>query len=81
MSIVTGPSPIGSATESVAVSSLSFIVTVAVCVRPPAVILTSPNDSSAACSVSDRPLVTVRALIVVRPRNVSLVRSGANQSV
>ena len=81
MSIVTGPSPIGSATDRVAVSSLSFIVTVAVWVRPPAVILTSPNDNSAACNVNDRPLVTIRALIVVLPRNVSLVRSGANHSV
>ena len=61
MSIVTAPSPIGSATVRVAVSCSWFIVTVAVCVRPPAVTRTSPKVISAACSVSERPLVTVRA--------------------
>ena len=79
--IVAWPSPRRSGTVNVAVSLFASVVTFAVCVRPPEVIVTSPNLISAACSV----MLVVGSVSVTRidsrPRKVSFARSGANQSV
>jgi hypothetical protein len=68
-------------TVNVAVSWLASVVTRAFCVRPPDVMVTSPNCISAACSVIDVVGSATVTRIDSRPRNVSFWRSGANHNV
>jgi len=78
--MVMGPSASGCGTVNVAVSAPVLVVTRAVCFRPAAVIVTSPNWSSAAWRVMLLERCVTTALIVARPRKVAFARSGANHS-
>jgi hypothetical protein len=60
---------------------LVSVVTLAICVRPPDVIVTSPNVISAACSVMLVPGSVRVTRIVSRPRKVSFARSAQTASV
>jgi hypothetical protein len=65
----------------VAVSALALAVTCARWVRLPDVTVTDMNVISAALSVIVRDGAFICTAIVSRPRNVAVLRSGANQSV